>query len=71
MSTRTRFFKLAESLGGTASLIELPWLMSHASMSEEARLECGITPGLVRLSIGLEDPEDLVEDLAAALEGAP
>ncbi len=70
VSTRTRFFKLAESLGGTASLIELPWLMSHASMSEEARLECGITPGLVRLSIGLEDPEDLVEDLTAAMEGA-
>lgn len=69
LPTRLRLFKLAESLGGTASLIELPWLMSHASMAEEARLSCGITPSLVRLSIGLEDPADLVEDLAAALEG--
>ena len=64
----TKLFKLTESLGGTASLIELPFFMSHASMSEEARERCGITPGLVRLSIGLEDPTDLVGDLDRAME---
>lgn len=65
--TRTKLFKLTESLGGTASLIELPESMSHASMAVEARRACGIRPELVRLSIGLEDPEDLVEDLEQAL----
>lgn len=62
-----RFFKLTESLGGTASLIELPWRMSHASMPEEARLAGGISPRLVRLSLGLEAPEDLTADLDEGL----
>ena len=66
-ATSTKLFKLTESLGGTASLIELPSLMSHASMDEDARLACGIVPELVRLSIGLEDPEDLLDDLERAL----
>ncbi|MHB9149203.1 MAG: trans-sulfuration enzyme family protein [Thermoleophilia bacterium] len=65
--SRLRLFALAESLGGVESLVEQPWTMSHAGMSEEARLAAGITPGTVRLSVGIEDPDDLVEDLAQAL----
>lgn len=58
---------LAESLGGVESLIGYPPLMSHATMSEEERLERGIPPTLLRLSVGIEDVEDLVEDLDRAL----
>lgn len=65
--SRLRFFALAESLGGVESLVEQPWTMSHGSMSEEARLAAGISEGTVRLSIGIEHPDDLVEDLAQAL----
>jgi cystathionine gamma-synthase len=65
--SRLRYFALAESLGGVESLIEQPWTMSHAGMSEEARLAAGITPGTMRLSVGIEDPDDLVEDLEQAL----
>jgi len=64
---RVRVFTLAESLGGVESLIENPWGMTHTSMSEQARLAAGITPDLVRLSIGLEHPEDLIADLKQAL----
>ncbi len=67
LAARTALFTLAESLGGAASLIELPYFMSHASMPAEARRSCGIKPELVRLSIGLEDPEDLIEDLSQGL----
>jgi len=63
-----RYFKLAESLGGVESLIESPWYMSHTSMSEEARREAGITPGLVRVSVGLEHADDLIEDLENGLK---
>ena len=63
----TRVFILAESLGGVASLIAYPPLMSHAVMSEAQRLERGIPPSMLRLSVGIEDPEDLVEDLDRAL----
>ena len=62
-----RTFTLAESLGGIESLVCHPASMTHASMSAEARAACGITPGLLRLSIGLEDEWDLVGDLAQAL----
>ncbi|HMA97747.1 MAG TPA: PLP-dependent aspartate aminotransferase family protein [Polyangiaceae bacterium] len=62
-----RVFTLAESLGGVESLIENPWGMTHTSMSEQARLAAGITPDLVRLSIGLEHPDDLISDLKQAL----
>ncbi len=58
-----RYFKLAESLGGVESLIESPWYMSHTSMAEPARREAGIKPGTVRVSVGLEHPDDLIEDL--------
>lgn len=64
---RVRLFTLAESLGGVESLIENPWGMTHTSMSEAARLAAGITPDLVRLSIGLEHPDDLIADLEQAL----
>lgn len=63
-----RLFSLAESLGGVESLIEAPWFMSHLSMSEDARRRAGIQPGTVRVSVGIEDADDLLADLAAGLE---
>ncbi|PYV33907.1 MAG: cystathionine gamma-synthase [Acidobacteria bacterium] len=63
----TRLFALAESLGGVESLIESPALMTHASIPRELRLQRGLADGLVRLSVGIEDPADLVEDLDQAL----
>jgi cystathionine gamma-lyase len=68
---RTRIFALAESLGGVESLIGAPALMTHASIPAELRERLGITDGLVRLSAGIEDPDDLVNDLEQALEGLP
>ena len=65
-----RVFSLAESLGGVDSLVEHPATMSHASMPEEVRREVGITDGLIRLSVGLENIDDLIEDLAQALDHA-
>ncbi|MBT8468269.1 MAG: aminotransferase class I/II-fold pyridoxal phosphate-dependent enzyme, partial [Deltaproteobacteria bacterium] len=64
---RVRLFSLAESLGGVESLIGQPALMSHASMPKEFREAQGIRGGLIRLSVGLEDIEDLREDLEQAL----
>jgi cystathionine beta-lyase/cystathionine gamma-synthase len=63
----TRIFQLAESLGGVESLISVPALMTHASVPPEMRERMGITDGLVRLSVGIEDVEDLLEDLEQAL----
>lgn len=65
--TSTKIFKLAESLGGTKSLICNPATMTHKSIPREKRLESGITDSLVRLSVGLEDAEDLIKDLEQAL----
>jgi len=67
VARKTRLFTLAESLGGVESLIELPALMTHASLPAERRAEIGIDDGLIRLSVGIEEPEDLVADLAQAL----
>jgi cystathionine beta-lyase/cystathionine gamma-synthase len=64
---RVRLFSLAESLGGVESLIGQPALMSHASMPEDVRKTQGIRDGLIRVSVGLEDVEDLREDLDQAL----
>ncbi len=64
-------FTLAESLGGVESLIAHPTLMTHAAMTPDARVTAGITDGLLRLSIGLEHPEDLLADLSAALDLVP
>jgi len=66
---RVRIFSLAESLGGVESLISHPASMTHASVPPERRAQLGITEGMVRLSCGVEDPEDLLADLERAFEG--
>lgn len=63
-------FTLAESLGGVESLVAHPATMTHVAMPPEVQLAAGITPGLLRFSIGIEDSTDLVQDLAAALDRA-
>ena len=63
-------FTLAESLGGVESLMAHPTTMTHAGMDDAARLRAGIGPGLLRMSVGIEDPRDLVADLTAGLERA-
>jgi cystathionine gamma-lyase len=71
---RFRYFALAESLGGIESLVGHPWTMSHGSIPEPLRRAAGITPQLIRLSVGIENVEDLIGDLDQALEavsGAP
>ena len=65
---RSRLFALAESLGGVESLIEHPAIMTHASLPDSVRLELGISDSLVRLSVGVENQEDLITDLADALD---
>lgn len=65
--SRVRYFTLAESLGAVESLISLPGKMTHASIPKERREQLGITDGLIRLSVGLEDVNDLIDDLAQAL----
>lgn len=62
-----RLFTLAESLGGVESLVEHPAIMTHASVPQEIRTQLGIDDGLVRLSVGIEDCDDLLEDLEHAL----
>lgn len=64
------YFTLAESLGGVESLIAHPATMTHAAMSAEARAAAGIGDGLLRLSVGIEHADDLVADIAAALDRA-
>jgi len=64
---RTRLFTLAESLGGVESLIEHPAIMTHASIPSDKRDQIGISDSLVRLSVGIEDPDDLIADLDMAL----
>jgi cystathionine gamma-synthase len=63
----TKLFALAESLGGVESLIEHPATMSHASMDHDHREAAGITDTVIRLSVGIEDGDDLIEDLKSAL----
>ena len=64
----TEIFTLAESLGGVESLISHPASMTHGSIPREVRLKAGLTDSLIRLSVGIEDAEDLVDDLRQALE---
>ena len=59
---------LAENLGSVESLITHPVTMTHAAIEPEERLKVGITDGLVRISVGMEDAEDLIEDLQQALD---
>jgi len=66
----TNLFTLAESLGGVESLIGHPASMTHASIPREARLKVGLTDSLIRLSVGVEDADDLIEDLEMALAGS-
>lgn len=68
MLKKVHYFTLAESLGAVESLISVPARMTHASIPQERRAELGITDGLVRISVGLEDVEDLIEDLKSGLE---
>ncbi|WP_191560761.1 bifunctional cystathionine gamma-lyase/homocysteine desulfhydrase [Metabacillus idriensis] len=65
--SKVKYFTLAESLGAVESLISVPAKMTHASIPSERRQELGITDGLVRISVGIEDVEDLIEDLKQAL----
>jgi cystathionine gamma-lyase / homocysteine desulfhydrase len=65
---KVKYFTLAESLGAVESLISLPAKMTHASIPADRRAELGITDGLIRISVGLEDVNDLIEDLEQALE---
>jgi cystathionine beta-lyase/cystathionine gamma-synthase len=65
---RCEIFTLAESLGGVESLIEHPAIMTHASVPADVRTEIGISDALVRLSVGVEDVDDLIEDLEQALK---
>jgi cystathionine gamma-lyase len=68
MLERTRLFSLAESLGGVESLIEHPAIMTHATIPPDQRQALGISDGLIRLSVGVEDVSDLRADLETALK---
>src|SRR4029450_10965489 len=63
----TKIFSLAESLGGVESLINHPASMTHASIPRAERIKNGLTDSLIRLSVGIEDPEDLIDDLNNAI----
>ena len=67
LTEHCRIFALAESLGGVESLISVPALMTHASVPADRREVMGVTPGLVRLSVGIEDEADILEDLERVL----
>jgi cystathionine beta-lyase/cystathionine gamma-synthase len=67
IASRLKVFKIAESLGGVESLVELPAVMTHASIPKEERKKAGLEDGLIRLSAGIEDIEDLIADLEYAL----
>ncbi|ABZ84301.1 cystathionine beta-lyase [Heliomicrobium modesticaldum Ice1] len=67
--SRVKLPIVAVSLGGVESILSYPTTMSHAAMEPEERIRRGIGPGLIRLSVGLEDPDDLQADLAEALDG--
>jgi cystathionine gamma-lyase/homocysteine desulfhydrase len=64
---KVKYFTLAESLGAVESLISVPARMTHASIPAERRAELGITDGLIRISVGIEDVQDLIDDLEQAL----
>jgi cystathionine beta-lyase len=65
---KMKVFTLAESLGGVESVVGHPATMTHGSIPREERLKTGLTDSLIRLSVGIEDIEDLIEDLTQALE---
>ena len=63
-----KLFKIAVSLGAVESLAEIPFYMTHSSMDESQRLELGLTKNFIRLSIGIEDVQDLLKDLENAFK---
>jgi cystathionine beta-lyase/cystathionine gamma-synthase len=67
LMSSTKLFSLAESLGGVESLINHPASMTHASIPREERIKNGLSDSLIRLSVGIEDAEDLIADLEHAL----
>jgi cystathionine beta-lyase/cystathionine gamma-synthase len=67
--TRVRVISFAESLGGVESLITYPAVQTHADIEPATRERLGITDRLLRLSVGIEDPHDLIDDLDHALKG--
>jgi cystathionine beta-lyase/cystathionine gamma-synthase len=69
--SNTTLFTLAESLGGVESLIGHPATMTHASIPREERLKVGLTDSLIRLSVGIEDVSDLIDDLNVAIDHLP
>jgi len=66
--SNTKLFSLAESLGGVESLINHPASMTHASIPRDERIKNGLSDTLIRLSVGIEDADDLIEDLRHAIE---
>ena len=69
MLNRLKLMALAESLGGVETLISHPAIMTHASVPPDRRAMLGISDGLIRISVGIEDVDDLIEDLEQAFEG--
>ncbi|HEY2720883.1 MAG TPA: PLP-dependent transferase, partial [Chitinophagaceae bacterium] len=67
LMSSTKLFSLAESLGGVESLINHPASMTHASIPREERIKNGLSDSLIRLSVGIEDADDLIDDLKQAL----
>jgi cystathionine gamma-lyase len=67
MLEKVKIFALAESLGGVESLIEHPAIMTHASVPADQRAKLGITDNLIRLSVGIEDIDDIIADLDQAI----
>ena len=67
MLTRFRVASFAASLGGVETTISYPEITSHRSLTEQERAELGVTPGTVRVSVGIEDPEDIIDDFTQAL----
>lgn len=71
VATKTKLFSLAESLGGVESLIGHPATMTHAAIPREERIKNGLNDGLIRISVGIEDKEDLIADLKQAFDQVP
>ncbi len=71
VARHTRLFNLAASLGGVESLICSPYTMTHGSVPHDRKVELGITPDLLRLSVGIEGIDDIIDDLREALDAAP
>jgi cystathionine gamma-lyase len=71
IAKRTQVFQLATSLGGVESLICSPQTMTHGSMPREVRIALGVTPDLLRLSVGIENIEDILRDLQTAFDAVP